>query len=148
MNTSSTTDRVGADDRGRGGALLELCSRCVQLGLPRLERTLTSLDGRTLELDGAELLAATSQVLLGLRQRRLAFGQAGEEVGELGLARLEVGRAQAQHPFDRRARVPEKLLAPFELGDRLAEPRGMLVELLAALREQLLEPFSPRSALG
>jgi hypothetical protein len=99
----------------------------------------TALDRGSLQLHGTQLLATPPKLGLGLRYGSLPFGQAAQEVRELGFARFEVRRAQAEHPLDRRARVAQKLLAAFELRYRLAEAGGMFVELLASPGEQLLE---------
>ena len=113
----------------------------LEIGLPRLERTLATLHGSALELDRTELLTAAPEVFLGSREGRLAVGESDEEVGELSFTCLEIRRPEPQHSLDRGTRVAKQLLPALELGDRLAEACGVGVELRAALREQLLEPL-------
>ena len=53
---------------------------------------------------------------------------------------------EPQHPLDRRSRVAKQVLAALELGDRLAQARGVLVELAAPLRAAPRDV--PRSSAG
>ncbi len=133
-----------SDGRELRGPLLEL----GELGLTRGDCTLTPFDRGALELDRAELLSPPSEVRLGVGERGLALGEARQERRELRLARLEVGGSESQHALDRSTRVAEQLLAPFELGDRFAQPLGMRVELVSALRDELLELLLGARARG
>jgi hypothetical protein len=128
-------------------ALVELLAERMELLLALRQRAFTTLDRGALQLHGAQFLTTPRKLGFGLRQGSLPFGQAAQEVRELGLARFEVRRAKAEHPLDRGARVAQKLLAAFELGNRLAKSAGVLVELLASPGEQLLEPLLGARAL-
>src|SRR6476619_4265316 len=111
----------------------------IELLLALRQRAFTTLDRGALQLHCAQFLTTPRELRFGLRQGSLPLGQAAQEIRQLGLARFEVRGAQAEHPLDRGARVAQKLLAAFELGNRLAKSAGVLVELLATPGEQLLQ---------
>ena len=61
------------------------------------------------------------------------------ELGEIRLARLEVGGSDSQHPLDGRARVADVLLAPLDVVTTFFEAARMLLELAPPLGKKLLE---------
>ncbi len=107
--------------------------------LALLDGALPTLDGGSLQLDGTELLASTSDLGLCLREPCIALRELAQQLGELGLARLELGGPDSEHALDRRARVADELFTTLELLDRAVQPRGVLVELATAFREYLVE---------
>ena len=63
---------VGSGMRERRGSLVERCLTLCELFLLRRDCALAGLDGRSLELDGPELLPPPRELVLGAGQLRLS----------------------------------------------------------------------------
>lgn len=69
--------------------------------LPRSHVALASFDRGAHELHGAQLAASSCQVGFGFCEARFTIREVAQEVGELGLARLEIGVTEPEHALDR-----------------------------------------------
>ena len=144
MKTSSTTNgsepTIGAA-AARSSSSVSRCSSSVsRASSARLRRSTAARFSSTAPSSwrrrARSSSAAVSADSRSVRPARKSVSSASVPRGRTCPSAASVRRTRA---------IPEQLLAPLELGDRLAEARGMLVELGAAPREELLEPSS---ALG
>ena len=127
--------------RGRGGAFVQLAwSSAICSSRASTARSRRSRAAR-FNSTAPRSCRRRRDVGLRLGEASVPIGELLEISAELCLARLEIGRPEPEHAFDRSSRVAKELLTAFELGDRLVKSLRMLVELAAPLREQLFEPL-------
>ena len=108
-----------------------------ELGLAESRGLFTSFDRRSAELDGAEGATAIVELRLGLLEGGLAGVELGRPDTQLGLAQVELGRAVAKDLFHTVVQLACALLSVLELLDSGADLRRSLLELPAALGDEL-----------
>ena len=119
------------------GQLGQLGGTVLELDLAKADGFLATLDRRRPELDGTERAPTILDGRLGLRDRRLARVELGRPDAQLGLAKIELGCALPEDLLDAEVQLAGALLAMLELLDGRAYLGGPLLELAAALGDEL-----------
>jgi hypothetical protein len=99
--------------------------------LARLDRALSLLHRKALQLDRAELAPTMGEILLLLPEPGLSLGEVTDEASDVGLACVEIVRSEAEQSLHRGTGVGQELLAPLQIRERLLEPSCPLLELPA-----------------